>query len=374
MKIVQIDLDNHRQVRQFLELPFAIYSRTPLWVPPFHEEAFRMLQPGKHPFYQHSQAAFFLAYSPGEEAVVGRLAVLDNRRYNEYNQEKTAFFYLFETQESLEAARGLFAAGFEWAQKRGLNTIQGPKGFSPLDGFGMLVTGFEHRPALGIPYNPPYYPTLIEALGFEKHSEAVSGYISRDLQLPEKIHRAADLIQKRRGLEVRRFNSRHDLRRLVPKLKDLYNDSLAGTTGNYPISEAEARRMADQILWFADPRLIKIIYKGEDPVGFLFAYPDISAGLQRCQGQLLPLGWIHILWELKHTPWINMNGAGIVEKYRGLGGTALLFSEMQRSLVQSRFQHADLVQIGVENERMQRELSEFGIVFYKKHRLYTRQL
>ncbi len=70
-----------------------------------------------------------------------------------------------------------------------------------------------------------------------------------------------------------------------------------------------------------------------------------------------------------------MNGAGIVEQYRGLGGTALLFSELENSLREGgRFDHAELVQIGVENDKMQRELRDLGIDFYKMHRVYRRPL
>jgi hypothetical protein len=36
--------------------------------------------------------------------------------------------------------------------------------------------------------------------------------------------------------------------------------------------------------------------------------------------------------------------------------------------------YADLVQIGMENDKMQRELEELGIDFYKMHRLYQRTL
>jgi hypothetical protein len=118
--------------------------------------------------------------------------------------------------------------------------------------------------------------------------------------------------------------------------------------------------------------LIKILMKDDEPVGFLFAYPDISAALQRTRGRMWPFGWIDLLLERRRTKWININGAAIIERYRGLGGTAILFSEMQRSVVEGGFQHADLVQTGVHNDRIQRELRDLGIDFYKRHRSYAR--
>jgi hypothetical protein len=170
------------------------------------------------------------------------------------------------------------------------------------------------------------------------------------------------------------FRKRSDLRQIVPRLRDLYNRSLEGTQGNVPLTEDEAQTLANQLLWFADPRLIKIILKGEELVGFLFAYPDVTAALQRCKGRLFPFGWLDLLLEMRRTRWVNINGAGIIEQYRGLGGTAILFSEMQKSILEGGFEHADLVQIGVENDKMQRELKDLGIDFYKAHRLYEKRL
>ncbi len=368
-----VDLDNRRQVRQFLDLPFAIYRDIPQWVPPLADDARLPLDPRRHPFYRHSQAAFFLAHD-ADGRPIGRLAALDNRHYNEFNGERTAFFYLFECVDDAATAEGLFAAAFDWARQRGLERMVGPKGFTALDGMGLLVRGFEHRPALGIPYNPPYYPALIEGCGFSAQNDLLSGYLSGDARLPDKIHRVAELVQRRRGLRVARYRSRGDLRALVPRLRVLYNGALAGTTGNAPLTEDEAEAIARQLLWFADPRLIKIVFKGDEPVGFLFAYPDISAALQRTGGRLWPFGWITLLRELRRTDWVNINGAGIVEAYRGLGGTALLFSEMEKSIAEGGFAHADIVQVGTDNERMQRELRDLGIDFYKAHRFYRRDL
>ncbi len=85
------------------------------------------------------------------------------------------------------------------------------------------------------------------------------------------------------------------------------------------------------MLWFADPSLIKIVMKNDKPVGFLLAYPDISAALQKTKGRLFPCGWLTMLRALRTTDWININGAGMIEEYRGLGGTAILFSELFKS-------------------------------------------
>jgi hypothetical protein len=373
MKILEVASLDHYRSQQFIDLPYKIYRDTPQWVPPLATDIKRIFDKQHNPFYKHSNAAFFLATS-ADGTAIGRLALLNNQHFNDYNHEQTAFFYLFECVHNFVAARKLFEAGFEWARKSGLSKIIGPRGFSSLDGLGMLINGFDHRPAFGIPYNQPYYPEMVESVGFTPQADIVSGYLSADIQFPPKILKISELVQQRRGLSIARYHTRRDLRQLATQLKNLYNGMIQGTTDNVPITNEEAKVMASQLIWFADPRLIKVIMKAEIPVGFLFAYPDISAAVQRTQGRIFPFGWINLLLEMKRTKWVNINGAGILEDYRGLGGTAILFSEMQKSIKEGKFKHAEIVQIGVENDKMQRELRNLGIDFYKTHRIYKRSI
>ena len=373
MDILKIDTANQREVKRFLDFPFQLYRNVPHWVPPFASDAKRMLDRKQHPFYRHSAAEFFIAVKA--DRVVGRLAVLDHRPYNEWNHTQTAFLYLFEAEDDCAVSRGLFNAACEWARARGLTQVYGPKGFSALDGMGLLVKGFDQRPALGIAYNPAYYAALWEDAGFVSDGDVVSGYLGPDFVMPEKIMKVAELVQQRRGLRIATYQTRDDLKQLVAPMKNLYNSALSGTTDTFPITDEEADLIAKQIINFADPRLIKIVMKGDEIVGFLFGYPDPSAAIQRCKGRLFPFGWLDILIELRRTPWINLNGAGLLEKYRGSGGTALLFVEMYKSVRESdHYLHVDVVQIGAENDKMQREIAGLGIDFYKAHRMYRKSI
>lgn len=373
-RLEQVDLANRRQIHSYLELPFLLYKDTPQWVPPLRVDARQPFDQKRFAFYTHGEAAFFLANDQHGQ-VVGRIAIIENQNYNTYNNEKTAFFYQFECIEDEQAAAILFDAAIKWAKRQGLERISGPKGFTVLDGLGLLVKGFEHRPAFGQPYNLPYYERLVtEVGGLGDARDLLTGFMDARSDFPQRIHELAARVRERRGLRVTRFKSRRELRSLVPYLKDLYNSSLTDTSGNAPLTDDDVRNMADQMIWFADPRLIKIVMKDDQAVGFLLAYPDISAALQRTGGRLLPFGWIDMLLELRRTKCININGAGMIEGYRGVGGTALLFSEMYKSVAESGYRYGDLIQIGTENERMLRDLENIGITFHKVHRVYSRDI
>jgi hypothetical protein len=373
VRIIEVDTKNRSATTDFHQLPFKLYRNSPQWVPPLAHEARRQLNRDKNPYFNHSEALFLLAYDHKDQPV-GRLAILDNHNYNEFHKAQTAFFFLFECEDNLEISQGLFKHGFDWARQRGRNHIMGPKGFTAMDGQGLLIEGFEHRPAFGVPYNLPYFPKLIEAAGFQTQRDLLSGYIDRSIEFPERVHTVAQKVARRRGLVITNYTSRRQLRAIVPKIKDLYNASLATMPGNTPLTDAEADAIANQILWFADPKFIKIVLKDNEPVGFVFSYPDVSDAVQRTKGRLFPFGWIQVLLELRRTKWITLNGAGIIEEQQGLGSIALLFSQIAKDLIASRFDYGDMVQIRSDNEKMLREVEKIGMTFYKRHRLYERSL
>jgi len=372
--IHQIDVRSKSDVRRFLRLPFRLYEGNPLWVPPILIDARIQLNPDKHPFYEHSDAEFFLAVRDGE--VVGRIGMLENKVYNRYHDKRQAQFYLFECAEDFEVAETLFGHGQDWARSRGLNQIIGPKGFGALDGYGMLVEGFEHRPAMTMMnYNPPHYPQFMQRLGFKKEVDFVSHYMNADqFRLSERIHRIAQRAARRTGLEVLRFKNKKELLRWAPKIGQTYNRSFINNWEYYPLSENEIAFLTKNIMDVADPKLIKIIVHEGEVVGFLFAFPDVSAGIQRAKGQLLPFGIIHLLRDMGRTDWVAINGAGILPEFQGRGGNALLYSEMEKTIHEAGFQHADLTQVAESAVQMRRDLESIGGVAYKNHRVFIKDI
>jgi ribosomal protein S18 acetylase RimI-like enzyme len=133
--------------------------------------------------------------------------------------------------------------------------------------------------------------------------------------------------------------------------------------------------MVNQMLKFADPHLIKFIFKEEKPVGFLMAFPDIARALIRCKGKLLPFGWIHILRELKTTDTVDLNGAGILPEYQRIGGNALLYAEIARSITsKANYQYAEFLQVRDNNPQMLLEWENMGVEVRKTHRFYGKTL
>lgn len=372
MQIRKLDTTRRQDVHQFIRFPFTLYRNSPLWVPPFWPEMTTVMDRNKHPFYAHSTADFFVA--EGKSETLGRIAVMNNRNYNRYHDRAVSFFYYFDSVDDQSVVRDLFDTARDWAHQAGLNLLMGPKGMLQGDGIGMLVEGFEHRPAMGIPYNYAYYPQLITALGFEKETDFLSGYLSGKHQLPARYKEVAAKVSARRGLSIKSFSNEKELRQWIDRIGQVYNDAFVANWEYAPITSAEMKIIADRLLSISDPRLIKLVMKGDEIVGFVFAFPDISAGIQKARGHLLPIGWFFLLREFKRMHWVNFNGLGLLPDHQGSGGTAILLTELARTAEQFPFEHADVVQVEEGNAKSQAEMATIGVRWYKRHRVFRRAI
>jgi GNAT superfamily N-acetyltransferase len=374
LTIEKIDTSSKPQVNRFVRLPFRLYKNDPFWVPPILIDNEAQLNRKKHPFYEHSDADFFMAVCDGQD--VGRIAAIENRRFNQYHATHQAQFYFFESEDDQEIANALFEALFDWARQRGLDTVVGPKGFGPLDGYGMLIEGFTgHQMMTMMNYNPPSYPRMLEALGFTKEVDFISCCAdSASFNFPERARRIAERVQQRGTLQVRRFTSIRALKAWAGRIGVAYNKAFVNNWEYYPLTEREIAFVVNTLETIANPRLIKIITHGPDVVGFLFAFPDLADAIRRSGGRLLPFGLLDMLLEMRRTQWVAVNAAGILPEFQGLGGNALLYSEMVKTILDNKYAHGALYQVAETAVNMRRDLENLGLTPYKNHRVYHRHI
>ena len=375
LNIEKVDTDNRKQVKRFVELPYRIYANCLQWVPPLNVDAYNQLDRKKHPFHEHSDVDFFLAVRDGRD--VGRIAVIENKPFNTYHKTHKADFYLFECENDLEAATALFNTAFEWAKARELDVVVGPKGFGPLDGYGLLTFGHEHRQTMTmLNYNHAYYQQLVEAQGFEKEVDFVSCYLPADqFKIPERVEKIAERVMQRGHLEVKKFKNKKELLSWADRIGTAYNDAFVNNWEYYPLSQREIDFVVENILTIADHRLMKIITHGDDVVGFLFAFYDVSAALQRAKGKLFPFGLLDILMEMRRTKTVSVNGMGILPQFQGHGGNALLYYAMGKTLLEfQQFVHVEMTQVAETTEQMRADLKNLNGIEYKNNRVYRKYL
>lgn len=361
--------------KRFVEFPYEIYKDCTQWVPPFESDIYAMMNPKKHPFYDHSDADFFLATRDGKD--VGRIAALENKPFNAYHKTKDGEFYLFESINDQEVADALFNTVSDWAKVRGLDKLVGPKGFGPLDGYGIQIEGYEHRQMMNMMnYNPPYYRDLVENYGFTKAVDFVSSYINpRTIEVPEKVAKAVQVAEKRGTLKIKNFKNKTELKKWVPQIRKAYNNAFVQNWEYYPLSERELDFVVSNVLILVIPELLQVILKDGEIVGFVLPFPDVSAAMQKNKGKLGPIELIRLLREIKRTNWIDFNGIGIIPEAQGCGGNALFYDILIKTVhADQRFEHSEFTQVAETAVQMRKDLANLGVRFYKNHRVYQKEL
>jgi GNAT superfamily N-acetyltransferase len=386
LQIEQIDSNKRSDVIRFYKIPFPIYAGSKEWVPPLWSDLSMQLNRKKHPFYEHSDADFFVAARDGRD--IGRIAVMENKPYNKYHNRKVAAFYLFECIEDPEVASALFERIFEWARKRGLDSVMGPKGFGPLDGYGMLIDGFDRRQTMMMSaYNHPYLPRFMETLGFRKEVDFITCLINRrSFRMPDRVHSISERVLKRGAFKVLSFKNKPELLRWIPGFIKAYNAAFVNNWEYYPLSDREVNFVVDNIMQFLDQDLIKIMTHKDEVVGFILSFPDISAALQRTRGYIPPLAMLDnvppplaipdLLREVSRTEWLALNGGGILPEFKGVGGNALMYTEMEKTINShfQQFSYGELCQVAETAKEMRSDLANIGGAFHKNHRVFIRKI
>jgi GNAT superfamily N-acetyltransferase len=373
VEVLEVSSGDRKQINEFIDFPFRLYRDSPQWVPPFRS-GIRKILIRSHPFFQHSEAAFYLASRRGRP--VGRISVFENRRFNSHRNRREARFYHFECQDDDGAAQALIEAAADWARRRGLTQLQGPHGLSGMDGSGVQIEGFQHRATMTMMhYNQPYYRRFFESGGFSKVRDYYTAEISKQgFTMPEKIRRVAEIHYKRGHFRVPPFRSKRAIRAIAGQIGDVYNRAFTVHEDFCPLREVEIEELARDLMLVSNPSLIKILYYDEQVVGFLFAFPDLSAALQRARGRLGPIRLIDLFTEAARTDTLIVNGAAILPEYQKLGGNGLLYYELIRTILDSRYRRAEMVQIADTTSLMLADMQTLGGRVYKIHRIYEREL
>ncbi len=365
---------DQRDFRRFIDLPYRLHARDPLWVPPLRRDVETLLSRRKNPFFEHADAEYLVAQR-GDE-VVGRIAAISNRLHNQTHNDRVGFFGFFECIEDQAVADALFAAAGEWCKQHGHDALRGPASFSVNDECGLLVEGFDTPPVLMMPHNPRYYPGLVERAGFTPAKDLFC-YEGRAPagDAADRVSRAAELMQKRYGITLRSLNLR-DFDREVGRIKQLYNEAWEKNWGFVPMTDRELDHLAEQFKPVVLPDLVTFAEKDGRTVGFSIALPDLNVAFRHNRSGGFLRGVLTALFMLKtkRIPRLRVLLLGIVPEFRGKGLDAALYHWIWKKAIANRIYWGEAGWILDDNAAMNAGMVKLGWKHYKTYRLYDRPL
>ncbi|MCL5995818.1 MAG: hypothetical protein M1546_07145, partial [Chloroflexi bacterium] len=201
-----VECKTRAERHQFICFQWEIYKDDPYWVPPLISEREAFYDKTKNVFFEHSDAALFVAKRNGK--IVGTIVAILNNRHNQVHHEKTGFFGGFETIDDFEVAKALLDTARNWVQARGMAVLRGPATLSSNDEWGLLVDGFDSEPQIMMTYNPRYYIDLLERYGFKKAMDLWAWWAStekaRDIIVGGRFERVVQMAMKRGKYTVRK--------------------------------------------------------------------------------------------------------------------------------------------------------------------------
>ena len=371
-----------------------------MWVPPLRMEVRKLLSKKKNPFFQHSDAEYFLAvrrmtgktenrYRPsrppfhtsvlpsfrgdGEKwEVLGRIAAIHNRAHNEAHEDSVGFFGFFECVDDHAVAQALFQAAADWLDGRGLTVMRGPTSFSTNDECGLLVEGFNTPPTIMNPHNPPYYVDLVERAGFTKAMDLYQ-YQSTEIVLPDRLIDRVKKVLERKNITLRTLVMK-DFDKEIERIKKIYNNAWEKNWGFVPMSDAEIDYLAAQLKPVCVPELVMFVEQEGEPIGFAAVLPDFNVALKHNpSGRLFP-GILKVLWKSRKIDRLRILLLGLLPEFRGIGADVVMYHWIWDKGYQLGHRWGEAGWILENNVPMRNALQRLGFKEYKTLRFYDRPL
>lgn len=365
-----------KELKEFIHFANDLYKGDEYYAPSLISDDYNTFDPKKNGAFDFCQAQMFLAYKEGK--VAGRVMAIINNRANETWKVKQVRYGWIDFINDEEVAKALLDAVAAWGKERGMTDIAGPLGFTDFDPEGMLVVGFERVATIIGIYNYPYYPQILEKLGYTKETDWMEYRITIPDELPERYYKYADIVIAKNKLNVRKVTRRMvNKENYGRKFFKLINETYYKLYGFSLLSDKQIDAYTKLYLGLLDTRMVSFI---ENENGELVAagvtMPDLTAALQKCGGKLFPFGWFHLLKAIFWKPCdtLDMLLVGVREDYRGKGLNAVLVTDLYPRLKAMGFKYAETTSELETNDSIQAMWKYFEREQHKRRRVYAKKI
>jgi GNAT superfamily N-acetyltransferase len=374
MNITIKEVNSRKDLKKFIYLPEKIHADHETWIHPIYMDEWTYFDAKKNKAFSYSDTILFLAYK--RDDVVGRIMGIINTRYNDYKNEKTARFGYLETWEDEDVIHALLKAVEDWAKEKGMTKMIGPYGFTDQDPEGFLIEGFEHHATIATYHNFDWMPGMIEKMGYEKDVDYFVYQLDVPKEIPEFYKKILERVKRKGNFQLHELSKRKQIKPWIIPVLDLMNECYIDSNiyGYTPLDKQEMMDLAKRYLPVLDPRFVKVITKEGEIVAFIVGIPDMTAGIKKAKGKLLPFGFLKILRAAKKTKQLDLLLGAVKECYRGRGLDVLMGVGMIMSAREAGFEVMDTHHELEANVKVRAEMEKMGGKLYKKYRVYKKAL
>ena len=368
------EVKTRKELNEFVRLPNRLYKGNTYYVPQIESMDRDTLTPEKNHAFEVCEAKYWLAYDERGH-IVGRVAGIINRRYNEKTGEKTCRFGWVDFVDDHEVSKALMQTVEHYAREKGLNVVQGPMGFLEFDAAGVLVEGFDQLPTAYGKYNAPYYEQHFLDLGYTKDVDFVEYRILVPEVIPERYARMSQLVSIKNDLHEAPISKRSELEPYLDDVFKCLNSAYSQLHGFSELSKGQCEDLKKQFVTNVNVDYVSIILDANDQVvAFGVGLPSLAKAMQKAKGNLFPFGWMHILKALRKNDTIDLLLIAIDEKYKNKGVNAMIFHKFAQGITKNGIKYIESTRELEDNTSVQNLWHYLEHTLTKRARTYIKKI
>jgi len=369
-------VQSRADLRAFVKFPLSLYKDCPYYVPGLYADEMGTLDPEKNPMGKYCKMERFLAYKDGKLA--GRVAAIINEIANrDWNHAEVRFGWI-DFIDDKEVSKALLEAVIGFGKKHGMTTVTGPLGFTDFDSEGCVIEGFEDISSFALKYNYPYYGEHFQALGFGKVNDWLEYRIYVPDKVPEKVSRAAQILQERYQLHIRKITKKEVKKgHYGQKIFDLVNRTYCELFDFTVLPEEVMDHYVNNFLGLLDFKYVTLVEDaGGKMVAVAVTMPSIARAVQKGRGYLFPIGWWHLVKSmyLKHEEALELMIIAVDPEYRNRGVHAILFNEIIPNLIEGGFKYGESNAEMETNNSIQNVWNLYEKEFKRRRRVFSKAI
>ena len=365
-----------KDFKTFARFANKMYKGNKYYVPSMPLDDLATFSKDKNAAFEFSEAEFYLAYKNDE--VVGRVAAIINHKANEAWKVKQVRFGWIDFIDDLEVSAALLDAVIEFGKKAGMTQIVGPLGFTDFDPEGMLVEGFDKLSTMALIYNHPYYPEHMKKHGYYKETGWLEYKITIPQTISERHKNIAESVMERYGLTIKK-KTRRQIRKenYGQKIFKLINETYCVLYGYSLLSEKQIDQYVNMYLSLVDMDMLTFV---ENADGELIAtgltIPSLAVALQKCNGEIFPFGWWHLLKAmfLKKPDTLDLLLIGVRPDYQNKGVNVLMIYDLVERFRRKGFKYAETNAMLETNDKILAMWTSFEKEQHKRRWIFGKEI
>jgi GNAT superfamily N-acetyltransferase len=209
-----------------------------------------------------------------------------------------------------------------------------------------------------------------------------TGWLEYRITLPKELfdrhRRLAQLVMERNKLKIVKKNRKQIMKeRYGQKLFELINKTYCELYGYSLLSERQIDQYVKTYLSLLDLKMVSFI---ENDKGELVAagvsMPSLAEPLQKCNGELFPFGWFHLLktiyWKRPDT--LDLLLIGVLPEYQNKGVNSLVITDLFDNYHKMGFKYAETNANLETNVKVQQMWDPFEKEQHKKRWVFAKEI